>query len=228
MVLECIMFIALNNFLKLLKIDFSDLERLRSIKFSKLERKIFRPLQNSPKDISNDDLVKESRAVVLKYLDITLPEDIPTKNKKISALVKSLRPKLNRIPTCFFYEIYHAVHNINMEKDMSAFVSKFYPLLDVIKHERKKNHINNLKSLILKLLPKKLLNLRHQITHCLKYLRLKEIIQDFSWKHGIFSQQQGIHLIVTYPSHISMTYLEFQNRIIMTKRLQLQLKMCIC
>lgn len=129
---------SIHQFGECAKIDFSDLERLRSIKFSNSDKKIFKPLQNSPKDISNDDLVKESRAVVLKYLDITLPEDIPTKNKKISTLVKSLRPKLNRIPTFLFYEIYHAVHNINMSKEIQLFVNQFYVLLDEIKHERQK------------------------------------------------------------------------------------------
>lgn len=128
----------IHQFIEVAKIDFSDLERLRSIKFSNSDKKIFKPLQNSPKDISNDDLVKESIAVVLKHLDIKLPECIPSKNKKISALVKSLSPKLNRIPTFFFYEIYHAVHNINMSKEISAFVNKFYALLDEIKHERQK------------------------------------------------------------------------------------------
>lgn len=130
---------SIHQFGECIKIDFNDLERLRSIKFSNSDKKIFKLLQNSPKDISNDDLVKESRDILLKYLDITLPEDIPIKNKKISALVKSLRPKLNQIPTCFFYEIYHAVHNINMSKEISAFVNQFYALLDEIKHERQKN-----------------------------------------------------------------------------------------
>ena len=129
---------SIHQFHEVAKIDFSDIERLRSIKFSNSDKKIFKPLQNSPKDISINDLVKESRAVVLKYLDITLPEDIPTKNKKISTLVKSLRPKLNRIPTFLFYEIYHAVHNINMSKEIQLFVNQFYVLLDEIKHERQK------------------------------------------------------------------------------------------
>lgn len=129
---------SIHQFNEVAKIDFTDLERLRSIKVSNSDKKIFKPLQNSPKDISINDLVKESRAVVLKYLDLTFPEDIPTKNKKISALVKSLRPKLNRMPTCFFYEIYHAVHNINISKENSTFVNQFYALLDEIKHERKK------------------------------------------------------------------------------------------
>lgn len=129
---------SIEQFDEAYKIDFTDLERLRSIKTSNSDKKIFKPLQDSHKDISDDDLVKESSSVVLKYLDIKLPEDIPSKNKRLSEFVKSLRPKLNRIPTCHFYEIYHAVHNINMEKNISSFVSKFYPLLDEIRHERQK------------------------------------------------------------------------------------------
>ena len=129
---------SIHQFVKVGKIDFTDLERLRSIKFSNSDKKIFKSLQNFSKDVSNEDLVKESRAVVLKYLDIKLPENIPSKNKKLSEFVRSFRPKLNRIPTCFFYEIYHAVHNINIEKNISALVSKFYPLLDEIRHERQK------------------------------------------------------------------------------------------
>ena len=108
------------------------------IKFSDKYKKVFKPLCESAEDISNDELLAHSRKCVMKYLNINLPDDLPTKNKKLSTFVQSLIPKLNIIPTCFFYEIYHAVHNINIEKDMSAFVNKFYPLLDEIKHERQK------------------------------------------------------------------------------------------
>lgn len=165
---------SIHQFHEVAKIDFSDLERLRSIKFSNSDKKIFKPLQNSPKDISNDDLVKESIAVVLKHLDIKLPECIPSKNKKISALVKSLRPKLNRIPTCFFYEIYHAVHNINMSKEISAFVNQFYALLDEIKHERQKTSYKEPDVIEIKTPAKKIAELKAPNNTLLKIFEIEE------------------------------------------------------
>ena len=120
------------------RIDFSDLGRLSSIKLTNDKKKLFKRLQNSPKDIFPKDLLNESRSVVLKYFGLNLPNDLPNKLKKVLSLVESLRPKLNRIPTCFFYEIYHAVHNINIETEISSFVSPFYALLDEIKHKRQK------------------------------------------------------------------------------------------
>jgi len=120
------------------KIYFNDLERLRSIKFSDADKKFLKRLVNSAPDISTDKLLADSRAVVIKFLNLKLPDELPTKSKKFSTLVNSLRLKLNRIPTCYFYEIYHAVHNLNMAKEMPTFVSKFYPLLDEIKYERQK------------------------------------------------------------------------------------------
>lgn len=130
---------SIEQFHEVAKIDFTDLERLRSIKFSAVEKKCFKPLEYSIEGISDEELVLESREFVMKYLGLNLPSDLPSKDKKILSLVKSLRPKLNQIPTCFFYEIYHAVHNININNSIQAFVNAFYPLLDEIKHNRQKN-----------------------------------------------------------------------------------------
>jgi len=129
---------SIHKFHEVAKIDFSDLERLRLIKFSDKNKKVFKLLVETDEVISTDELLNDSRKVIMKFLNINLPDDLPTKNKKLSTFVQSLRPKLNRIPTWAFYLIYHAVHNINMEKDMSAFVKQFYSLLDEIKHERQK------------------------------------------------------------------------------------------
>lgn len=130
---------SVEQFYEASRIDFTDLERLRSVKFSDADKKFFKRLAKSAPDISIDKLLEDSRIVVEKLLGVKFPDDLLGKSKKISALVKTLRPKLNRLPTCYFYEIYHAVHNLNLSKEMPAFVSRFYPLLDEIKHERQKD-----------------------------------------------------------------------------------------
>lgn len=130
---------SIEQFYEVEKIDFTDLERLRSIKFSSAEKKCFKPLKYSVEGISDEELVLESREFVMKYLGLNLPSDLPSKDKKILSLVKSLRPKLNRLPTCAFYEIYHAVHNINMANGIQLFVNELFAILDEIKHDRKKS-----------------------------------------------------------------------------------------
>ena len=148
-------------FSQLYKIDFTDLERLRTIKFSaKDNKKIFKPLSKSDVSITSEKLLLESQAIIKKFLDISLPNDLPTKIKKIVALVESLRNILTKIPTCYFYEIYHAVHNLNIEYDMSVFISQFYPLLDSIKHERKKNSYGKIETIEIKSSAKKFSELR--------------------------------------------------------------------
>lgn len=164
---------SIHQFHEVAKIDFSDLERLRLIKFSDKEKKVFKLLYKSAEDISTDELLADSREVVIKYLNINLPDDLPTKNKKLSTFVQSLVPKLHRIPTCFFYEIYHAVHNINMEKDISAFVSKFYSLLDEIKHGRKKNLYKKPKFIEIKHSTKKVTELKTPNGTLLEILEVK-------------------------------------------------------
>lgn len=142
------------------KIDFNDLERLASIKFSDADKKIFKPLAISVPDISTDELLAESHAAVSKLLDVNLPDDLPRKGKKISEFVNALRLKLDKIPTSYFYEIYHAVHNINTANPIPAFVSKFYPLLDEIKHKRQKTSNQKLDVIELETPAKKIAELR--------------------------------------------------------------------
>ena len=107
---------------------FVDLERLRSIKFSDDDKKI---------SLTDDELA-ESREVVENVLDLTLPDDLPTSNEKLSAFTEALRSSLRRIRTYRLREIYHAVRNLNTVDDMSAFAEKFYALLDDVKRERQR------------------------------------------------------------------------------------------
>ena len=107
--------------------SFVDLERLRSINLSSAEKKI-----------PDDEELDESREVVKKFLDVTLPDELPTSDEKLSAFVGALRSSLRRIPTYRLREIYHAVRNLNTVDAMSDFAKKFYALLDDIKRERQR------------------------------------------------------------------------------------------
>ena len=107
---------------------FVDLERLRSIKFS-----------DADKEISlTDEELAESREVVKKFLDVTLPDELPTSDEKLSAFTEALRSSLRRIRTYRLREIYHAVRNLNTVDEMSTFAEKFYAFLDAIKRERQR------------------------------------------------------------------------------------------
>ena len=155
------LYFNVESFYQIAKIDFTDLERLRTIKFSdKDNKKIFKSLAKSDSAITNKELLLKSQNIVKKFLHISLPNDLPTKIKKIVALVESLRNVLAKIPTCFFYEIYHAVHNLNIEYDMSGFISQFYPLLDSIKHERQKTSYGKIETIEIKSPAKKFSKLR--------------------------------------------------------------------
>ena len=108
--------------------NFADLERLRSIKFS-----------DDDKEISlTDDELAESREVVKNFLDVTLPDELPTSDEKLSAFTVALRSSLRRFPTYRLREIYHAVRNLNTVDEMSDFAEKFYALLDEVKRERQR------------------------------------------------------------------------------------------
>lgn len=84
------------------------------------------------------ELILQSKNCISKCLGINLPKDLPKKNKEMYSFVQNLKNKLIEIPTCIFYDIYHAVHNINMKTEIKDFVNLFYPLLDEIKNERQK------------------------------------------------------------------------------------------
>ncbi len=117
--------------------NFADLERLRSINLSHADKKILRPLKDVD-ELSDEEIITESRAAVKNFLDIKLPDDLPTSDEKISVFVDALRSSLRRIPTYRFREIYHAVRNLNAVNAMSAFAEKFYALLDAVKCERQR------------------------------------------------------------------------------------------
>ena len=105
--------------------NFADLERLRAIKFSDDDKKI---------SVTDDEL-SDSQITVKNFLDVTLPDDLPSE-KKIPAFVDALRSSFRRIPTYRFREIYHAVRTLNAVEPINAFAEKFYALLDEIKSAR--------------------------------------------------------------------------------------------
>lgn len=115
--------------------NFADLERLRSINLSHVEPKKFRPLND---ELSDEEIISESRAAVKNFLDLTLPDDLPTSDEKIPVFVDALRTSLRRIQTYRFREIYHAVRNLNAADAMPVFAEKFYALLDTVKRERQR------------------------------------------------------------------------------------------
>ena len=108
--------------------NFTDLERLRSINLSHVDKKIS----------LTDEEISDSRAEIKNFLDVTLPDDLPTSDEKIPAFTDALRSSLRRIPTYRLREIYHAVRNLNAAEPMPVFAEKFYALLDEIKSARQK------------------------------------------------------------------------------------------
>ena len=118
--------------------NFTDLERLRSINLSHVEPKILRPPIDVDEEFSDEEILVESRNAVKNFLDIKLPDDLPTSDEKIPAFMLALRSSLRRIPTYRLREIYHAVRNLNAVEKMPVFAEKFYLLLDDIKRERQR------------------------------------------------------------------------------------------
>ncbi|MBR2518323.1 MAG: hypothetical protein IKE46_00835 [Selenomonadaceae bacterium] len=117
--------------------NFADLERLRSINLSHVDKKILRPLKDDD-ELSDEEIISESRDAVKNFLDLTLPDDLPTSDEKIPLFVDAMRSSLRRIPTYRFREIYHAVRNLNAADAMPVFAEKFYALLDTVKRERQR------------------------------------------------------------------------------------------
>lgn len=117
----------LRQFVPVGRPDFADLERLRAINLSGVEKKL-----------PDDNELTDSREVIKKFLSVTLPDDLPTSDEKISAFVEALRSSLRRIQTYRLREIYHAVRNLNAVNEMDIFAEKFYALLDEVKHERQR------------------------------------------------------------------------------------------
>ena len=117
--------------------NFADLERLRAINLSSADKKIFRPLADNV-ELSDEEILAESRAAVKKFLNMKLPEEMPS-DEKIPAFVAALRSSFRRVPTYRLREIYHAVRNLNAAEPMPTFAEKFYALLDDIKLARMKS-----------------------------------------------------------------------------------------
>ena len=125
------------QFVRVGRPSFVDLERLRSINLSHVEPKIFCPLTDVDEELSDEEILAESRAAVKKFFDLTLPDDLPP-DEKIDAFTTALRSSLRRVPTYRLREIYHAVRNLNAVDEMPAFAKKFYLLLDDIKRDRQR------------------------------------------------------------------------------------------
>ena len=117
--------------------NFADIERLRAINLSSAEPKIFRPLKDDV-DLSDEEVLAESRDAVKKVLALKLPEDLPSE-EKIPAFVDALRSSFRRVPTYRLREIYHAVRNLTAVEAIGTFAEKFYDLLDDIKNSRMKS-----------------------------------------------------------------------------------------
>ena len=117
---------------------FVDLERLRAINLSSVDKKILRPLADDEGDLSDEEILTESRAAVKKFLAVTLPDDLPSADEKVAAFVDALRSSFRRVPTYRLREIYHAVRNLNAVATIDVFAEKFYALLDDIKLARMK------------------------------------------------------------------------------------------
>ena len=183
------------------KIDFTDLERLRLIKFSDSDKKIFKPLENSEQDISAEKLFEDSRAAIEKYLNLKLPENLQIKNKKIPALIKTLRQRIEHIPTCLFYEIYHAVHNVNMKKSIQSFVNAFYPLLDEIKHDRQKAPYRKIETIVIKGSMKKISELKAPNNTLLEIFEIVEHEPHFFVKYSELAISAGYGRLVCANPH---------------------------
>lgn len=117
--------------------NFADLERLRAINLSSADKKIFCPLADDAAEMSDEEILAESRAAVKNFLAVKLPEDLPP-DEKIPAFVDALRSSLRRVPTYRLREIYHAVRNLAAVDRIGTFAEKFYALLDDIKLSRMK------------------------------------------------------------------------------------------